>query len=150
MYLGNMSRFLRGGRCGWRPKATKLRTEFWWACVNVLNVMHNVTRCSCLGVHPMSTVCLHIKGTNKDWLQHPLPRLAGHRQQEVIPGQSLKACVYQYFMADNLKSCLQLTLSTSEKSYTFHTQEELNQTADSLITAIVTAINDLFPGIPIE
>ncbi len=44
----------------------------------------------------------------------------------------------------------QLTLATAEKVYTFHTQEELNQTSDSLITAIVTAISDLFPGIPIE
>jgi len=41
-------------------------------------------------------------------------------------------------------------LSTVDKVYSFHTQEELNQTSDSLITAIVTAISDLFPGIPIE
>ncbi|KAK4023692.1 hypothetical protein OUZ56_009091 [Daphnia magna] len=37
-----------------------------------------------------------------------------------------------------------------DKVYSFHTQEELNQTSDSLITAIVTAISDLFPGIPID
>ncbi|XP_046651489.1 F-actin-uncapping protein LRRC16A-like isoform X2 [Daphnia pulicaria] len=48
------------------------------------------------------------------------------------------------------KKLSQLTLSTVDKVYSFHTQEELNQTSDSLITAIVTAISDLFPGIPID
>ncbi|XP_059352193.1 F-actin-uncapping protein LRRC16A-like isoform X2 [Daphnia carinata] len=48
------------------------------------------------------------------------------------------------------KKLSQLTLSTMDKVYSFHTQEELNQTSDSLITAIVTAISDLFPGIPID
>ena len=57
---------------------------------------------------------------------------------------------YLDLQAIESKKLSQLTLSTADKVYSFHTQEELNQSSDSLITAIVTAISDLFPGIPIE
>jgi len=57
---------------------------------------------------------------------------------------------YLDLQAIESKKLTHLTLSTADKAYSFHTQEELNQTSDSLITAIVTAISDLFPGIPID
>lgn len=57
---------------------------------------------------------------------------------------------YLDLQAIESKKLSQLTLTTNDKVYSFHTQEELNQTSDSLITAIVTAISDLFPGIPID